>query len=337
MRSLRAGRNEAHQSARRIRSAWKVSGNRVLVVQRVFGAKRTNLHEKYDAGFFISAVPTLAPGPGGCRAPTKARCSRSRSRRSAAPRSCGTCRSPPRRSPNASSKRAASPTWPTKRRLHPTCRSSQTPGNSTAAQISIRGSVTTNPALFWEPTVGMYVDGVYVGRCRVPSSTSSTSSASKSCAALRALYGRNTLAGAINLVTRKPSGEFGGSATLEAGNYSAAMGKVSLDLPKLGPLSAAVGLRTEKRDGWVKTTPGSSVGELNDRDTRGGRVALNLDLGRNLRVDYRYDESRADQNSRFSQVVRSTVQGDFGFPGIVVSRAADHGQHRRAVVPRRWT
>ena len=213
--------------------------------------------------------------------------------------------------------------------IAPNLQVSRTPGNSTAAQIAIRGSVTTNPALFWEPTVGMYLDGVYIGKMqgsvfelvdlervevlRGPQGT---------------LYGRNTLAGAINLVTRRPSGELGGSATLEIGNYGARTGKVSLDLPKLGIVSASVGLRTEKRDGWVKTAPGSSVDELNNRDTRGGRVALDFDLGRNLTLGYRYDTSKADQNSRFSQVARSTVAQDFGFPGIVVSQ----GRQTRAAI-----
>ena len=45
----------------------------------------------------------------------------------------------------------------------PNLQISPTPGNSTAAQIAIRGSVTANPALTWEPAVGIYVDGVYVG------------------------------------------------------------------------------------------------------------------------------------------------------------------------------
>jgi iron complex outermembrane recepter protein len=197
-----------------------------------------------------------------------------------------------------------------------------TPGNATAAQISIRGSVTTNPALFWEPTVGLYVDGVYLGKMqgsvfdlvdlervevlRGPQGT---------------LYGRNTLAGAVNLVTRKPGGEFLASVTLEAGNDSARVGKVSMDLPALGPLKLGLGLRSEKRDGWVRTAPGSSASSLNDRDTQGARVAATLDLGRDLSLDYRYDRSRADQNSRFSQVIRSTVDQDFGFTsGIVVSQ-----------------
>jgi iron complex outermembrane receptor protein len=36
------------------------------------------------------------------------------------------------------------------------------PANNTGASLAIRGGVAMNPAITWEPSVGTYVDGVYM-------------------------------------------------------------------------------------------------------------------------------------------------------------------------------
>jgi iron complex outermembrane receptor protein len=183
---------------------------------------------------------------------------------------------------------------------------SRSPSNSTISQIAIRGSSQYNPAIYWDPAVGVYLDGVYIGKSqgsifdivdladvevlRGPQGT---------------LYGRNTIAGTINFVTRDPSGQFGGHASADYGNYNDRVLRASVDLPRLWIADIKLAARSERRDGWVKTNAGSSVPELNDRHGDGAVAAVNLDFFDGLEGKYRFDWTNVNQTNVFDQLYRS--------------------------------
>ncbi|HZR35865.1 MAG TPA: TonB-dependent receptor [Nevskia sp.] len=206
---------------------------------------------------------------------------------------------------------------------------SKTPSNNTISQIAIRGIAEINPAIYWDPAVGLYLDGVYIGKAqgsifdvvdlnrievlRGPQGT---------------LYGRNTVAGAINLVTAPPTGVFDGKASLEIGNYNEFTEKVAVDLPRFGMTSIAFGALSSQRDGWVTTTPNSSADELNNRKNWGFRGAVHFDISPALQADYRYDRSVTDQAPAYAQLYRAD-NGFFtfvGFPDLAKYVSQDRGE-----------
>lgn len=198
--------------------------------------------------------------------------------------------------------------------LAPNVKIENTPGNTTGAQISIRGGVTINPALTWEPTVGMYLNGAYIGKTQ--GSVFDVADIER-VEVLRGpqgtLYGRNTLGGAINLITAKPTGEFDAKLRVGLGNYGARSLRASSNLGSIGPIRAKVTGSIEKRDGFVKGVenpfPGVtlagplSTDEFESVDKKSFLVALGADLTDNLTLDYTFDYSEADQKPTFSQIV----------------------------------
>lgn len=130
------------------------------------------------------------------------------------------------------------------------------PANNTGASIAIRGGVAMNPAITWEPSVGTYVDGVYMGKTqggiwdlvdlerveilRGPQGT---------------LYGRNTLAGAVNFISKKPSGA-GVSSALTLGNYGLKQGRLIADYEIGENIFSKIVVSRKVRGGFVKNVPG---------------------------------------------------------------------------------
>ncbi len=121
------------------------------------------------------------------------------------------------------------------------------------SNITIRGISSDTRNTGFESGASMYVDGVFVGR-----STAMTSNTVDvvGLEILRGpqgtLFGKNTIAGAINVTTRTPGDEAYGNAEIQMGNYDLVRGRFSFGGPLTedGRVSASVAAHVSDRDGF---------------------------------------------------------------------------------------
>lgn len=191
-----------------------------------------------------------------------------------------------------------------------------TQGYATSATVAIRGSVVFNNAPYFEPVVGLYVDGVYIGKAR---GAAFDNVDLEGMEVLRGpqgtLYGRNTLAGALNMVTRKPTGELGGAVKFGVGDYGQFFAQANLNLPAIetgaGTLKVKVSGRRERRDGTrnianplPQVTTAKSIKQefLDSIDSWAGRVAVRYEPSADITFDYSYDYSRQFNSQALGQL-----------------------------------
>src|SRR3954462_3177647 len=108
-----------------------------------------------------------------------------------------------------------------------------------AITIGIRGIVPFDQnQTAREPGVGVYLDGVYLGRSQ---GLNSQLFDVQRIEVLRGpqgtLFGRNTEGGALSIVSRAPTGQFGGGIEGGVGNLGAYNGGIHLDLPTVANFS----------------------------------------------------------------------------------------------------
>ncbi len=136
-----------------------------------------------------------------------------------------------------------------------------------SARIRGIGTVGDNPGL--ESSVAVFIDGVY--RSRTGAGLNDLGELDR-IEVLRGpqgtLFGRNASAGLLNIITKKPSFEFGASAEATYGNYD----YFRLSGGVTGPISETIAARIDgvwsKRDGFYKNVDaaGNVVNRINDRD-----------------------------------------------------------------------
>jgi iron complex outermembrane receptor protein len=152
-------------------------------------------------------------------------------------------------------------------------------GHTSSTNPFIRGIGLQDHLITTEPGVGVYVDGVYLGR-QVGQNWSLANI--ERVEVLRGpqgtLYGRNSIGGAINIITRKPGDETGGRVSLMAGSRERLNGDAYANMRLSDQVAMSVTLAYQSRDGLgdflLIQDPAKKVGELQDIS---GRVALKWD------------------------------------------------------------
>lgn len=138
-------------------------------------------------------------------------------------------------------------------------------GNFTTAEISIRGIGNLAVGVAADSGTGNHFNGVYLNAGRIFESEFYDA---ERVEVLRGpqgtLYGRNTTAGVVNLITRKPDDELGGFLNVEAGNYEHLKVKGALNLPINDQFSQRFSIFSLRRDGFV--TNDLTGQRIDDRD-----------------------------------------------------------------------
>jgi len=203
----------------------------------------------------------------------------------------------------------------------PNLTSTTGPQGSADANFFIRGVGQFDFIVTNDPGVGLYVDGVYLGRTvgamldagdvervevlRGPQGT---------------LFGRNTLGGAVSVVTKRPElGVVSGEARATYGSRDRIDLDASLNLPIGETAAARVYGFYRQQDGFAdNVVTGEDFGRI---DRHGARAQLRFEFGPDVTVDLSADYS-LDKSNPAPSVLRSILPLPF-FPPAALNDVQD--------------
>lgn len=205
-------------------------------------------------------------------------------------------------------------------------------GGAPVPTFHMRGISSPDPTTgLTEQGVAVYIDGVPLGRApgvgielgdverievlRGPQGT---------------LFGRNAEGGAVQFVTKRPTGQLGGQFEAEYGNYDSKRFIGHLNLPAIGNLSFKLSGIYSSHDGYTKNVRPRSFdtvnpGDINDFgafEQRGFRVAAKWEPTSNFTALYAFDYADVDYTNDISLRLNGRQPSEIAFCGNPVFAAA---------------
>ncbi len=166
-----------------------------------------------------------------------------------------------------------------------------------------------------DPAVGIYLDGIYMGRnigsvfdlidiervevLRGPQGT---------------LFGRNTIGGAVNIISKTPGDALGGSIQFSGGEDGYFEARATLNAPLGERAAGRLSVFARERDGYVEALQHDSL-DLGSDDIWGIRGAVRAELTDAFSLDIALDYSKAEETPG----AITPIGGIGGFNGEVIT------------------
>lgn len=220
-------------------------------------------------------------------------------------------------------------------------------GNPTAAKVTIRGQVQAGNLITLDPSVGWYIDDVYLARAY---GTSNSLFDVERVEVLKGpqgtLYGRNTTGGAVKLITTKadPGDAINGYVTGGVGSYQRQKLGGAINLPIVEDVLAVrlSALKDEVKEGFGEVTLVDAVtrANLGTKEAGGTKDAENYRIGVTwhamdaLNVLLSYDHTELDMSLlQYNQSTAAPFAGDVPVaPGGVLPLARSSRDFYKATV-----
>ena len=191
-------------------------------------------------------------------------------------------------------------------------------GTNSAMTAFIRGMGQVDFNIVADPGVAIYIDGVFIPRgvgslldlidierlevLRGPQGT---------------LFGRNSIGGAISVISKKPHDGLEGKVSLTAGEDGLFIARGLINFPISDNIYARISASTIQQDGYVKAISyDDSDYKFGEKDSQAFKGAIRWDATDDLVIDLGFDYSTSDEApGAYYLISGAGVGGGTGIPG----------------------
>ncbi|WP_342116833.1 TonB-dependent receptor [Pseudoduganella sp. OTU4001] len=170
-------------------------------------------------------------------------------------------------------------------------------GAADGLRITIRGVSNSDATEKGDPSAAFMLDGIYIAR---PQAQTLSFLDVDRIEVLRGpqgtLYGRNTTAGVVNVISNAPGPRLEGGASLALGNYASRVATGMLNVPVNDWLALRAAVAVNRHDSYLRNGQGTGFTLGQDRDDRSARLSARAALGASASLLLRYQHSRMDGN-----------------------------------------
>lgn len=170
-------------------------------------------------------------------------------------------------------------------------------GAADGLRITIRGVSNSDATEKGDPSAAFMLDGIYIAR---PQAQTLGFLDVDRIEVLRGpqgtLYGRNTTAGVVNVISNVPVQRREGAASLALGNFNSRVATGMLNVPVNAALAVRAAVAFNRHDSYLRNGQGTPFELGQDRDDRSARLSAKLALGPSASLLLRYEYARQAGN-----------------------------------------